>query len=87
MRAGAYSLPGTMQTAGYSLGAAGAGGTPLALPRLDPWKALVVLWDPDAPPGWPQRVSPWEVWESLSCRPLYLRRALSCFSDAFTCKG
>lgn len=33
---------------------------------MDPWKALVIHWDPDTPPNWPQRISPWEVRPSLS---------------------
>lgn len=41
-----------------------AGVNPLAmLPgmRMDPWKALVIKWDEETPPNWPQRISPWEV--------------------------
>lgn len=39
----------------------GAGGMNMQGLRMDPWKALVIRWDPDTTPNWPQFVSPWEV--------------------------
>lgn len=39
------------------------GGVNMQLPRMDPWRALVISWDQDTPHNWPGRVSPWEVAE------------------------
>ena len=40
---------------------AGMGGVNMQGLRMDPWKALVIHWDDDTPPNWPNRISPWEV--------------------------
>ena len=37
---------------------------------LDPWKALLVRWDPGTPSQWPVRVSPWEVSQPYPKMPL-----------------
>ena len=46
-------------------------------PQTDPWKSLVVQWDADAPPGIPQRLSPWEVSLSLHSPTVHINMLIS----------
>jgi hypothetical protein len=52
---------GAMPISQPPAGTFNVGGVNLPLPRMDPWRALVISWDQDTPHNWPARVSPWEA--------------------------
>ncbi len=65
-----------------------AGVNPLAMypgMRMDPWKALVIKWDEDTPPNWPQRISPWEVCSPPLCDAGCLRLDVPAFAHVRHC--